>query len=300
MLRVDINQDTLPPITIGLYRAFLAKGKIGKDALAVYQHLLFTYRLQHTNIVRAENVYLMKGLSMSEHRVKKAKTLLRSMELIGTVWRHTAKGRFVNPYLKLNLLPNPGINLQSTKGAKSAPLENLQSIEGAPIARAATADKCLKKKSKCLEQGTALVRSKTHARAKNPEYMAFLHNFRGLYKEKTGAALPWNYGKDGALLKADLKEHGADRLTRAARLFFSGDCPQAVRRFSEGKGAGYSYGVFRSQLRRGLFEVLDAEDRRLRLLKTCKACGKQSDTTGIDCPKCGEPDAYQVREARRA
>jgi hypothetical protein len=43
-----------------------------------------------------------------------------------------------------------------------------------------------------------------------------------------------------------------------------------------------------------------AISKRLRLLKTCKVCGKASETTGIDCPKCGEPDAFKTREAANA
>jgi predicted phage replisome organizer len=35
-----------------------------------------------------------------------------------------------------------------------------------------------------------------------------------------------------------------------------------------------------------------AREEVARLLKTCRACGKQSDTSGRDCPKCGEPDAF--------
>lgn len=35
------------------------------------------------------------------------------------------------------------------------------------------------------------------------------------------------------------------------------------------------------------------------LVKTCRACGKSSETTSPDCPKCGEPDAYR-READHA
>ena len=46
-------------------------------------------------------------------------------------------------------------------------------------------------------------------------------------------------------------------------------------------------------------KIADTE-RRLRLLKTCRACGKQSDTSGPDCPKCNEPDAFQERQVRHA
>lgn len=294
------DQDSLPPVTIGLYRAFRAKGKRGTDAFLVYSHLLFTYRLQHTDCVRATNTYISRGIGVGVRRVKSAKNLLRSMRLIQSVMRQDKKGRIIGSYTRLNLLPNPGpvAGTQNEEawsiGAESAPMDKSPILPGVPKSiPMETANKCLKKKgnaSSALPKG----------RARNPEYTAFLHNFRSWYQERTRAAPTWNYGKDGAHLKADLKEYGADRLTRAARLFFSDDCPQAVRKFSEGKGAGYGYGVFRSQLKRGLLEVLDAEDRRLSLIRVCPNCQRTNEHTGQDCIYCGEPLKREARNVAGA
>jgi len=113
---VDGDQDHLPALTVGMYRAFLARGKRGMEALQVYLHLLFTYRLQKTDSVYAVNSYIQHGICMGEHRVKAAKSLLRSMGLIQAV-RTREKGRIVQNYTRLNLLPNPGL----TVGADSAP-----------------------------------------------------------------------------------------------------------------------------------------------------------------------------------
>ena len=120
--------------------------------------------------------------------------------------------------------------------------------------------------------------------------------FFELYRNRTGKEPPWTRGKDHALLGADLRRLGVDRLTAAVRLFFDSP-PRSVADFII--KAGCSYGVLHSQLPK-LEEVLGKEERRLRLLKTCLACGKASETTGIDCPKCGEPDAFKAREAVNA
>jgi hypothetical protein len=100
---------------MGLYEAFLARGDRGRDALAAYQHLLYTYRKQGTNQPWATTRYLMAGLSMGRDKVKRAKALLREMGLIEYVQRQLEGGRLGKTYTKLNLLPNPGL----TAGLKS-------------------------------------------------------------------------------------------------------------------------------------------------------------------------------------
>ena len=145
---IDIKQDSLPPITIGLYEAFMARGRKGIHALAVYTHLLYTYRLQHTDTIWANNVYLMGGLKMCEHNIKTSKTILKAMGLIETIRNRDGAGRISKTYLKLNLLPNPG-----PIGAKSAPMDNISILTiGAENHPVVNADKCLKNKTKCLKK----------------------------------------------------------------------------------------------------------------------------------------------------
>ncbi|MGD0727077.1 MAG: hypothetical protein ABSB63_16110 [Spirochaetia bacterium] len=118
---VDPAQDHLPPLTVGLYEAFLAKGDPGRTALAAYQHLLYTYRRQGTNQPWATTRYLMAGLGMGRDKVKAAKALLHEMGLIEYIQRQGAKGRLGRTYTKLNLLPNPG----PTAGLKSGTAEGI-------------------------------------------------------------------------------------------------------------------------------------------------------------------------------
>jgi len=118
--------------------------------------------------------------------------------------------------------------------------------------------------------------------------------FFELYRKRTGKEAPWTRGKDHALLSADLRRLGEERLAAALRSLF--EAPPA--RMSSFRYA--TVHVFLPDAEKRLVDTELAYSKRLRLLKTCKACGKASETTGIDCPKCGEPDAYQVREARHA
>lgn len=113
--------------------------------------------------------------------------------------------------------------------------------------------------------------------------------FFDLYRGKLGAAPNWTRGKDHALLKGDLARLGAERMREAIELFF-GDPPGDVAAWC--KRVGWTYAQFHGQMGR-LEQALSERKRKLRLLKTCTVCGKTSETTGIDCPKCGAPDAYQ-------
>ena len=115
------------------------------------------------------------------------------------------------------------------------------------------------------------------------------------YKKRLGQAPKWT-GKDAKLLKGDLARLGGDKLSAAVRLFFDGLVPSAAD-FAD--RAGWTYNIFHSQLGK-IEEALARQARRLSLLKVCKACGKASETSGLDCPKCGEPDAYRIVEEKRA
>jgi hypothetical protein len=111
-----------------------------------------------------------------------------------------------------------------------------------------------------------------------------------LYHKKTRAArAPFNPAC-ARQLKNDLGRLGEETLSRALCSIFENP-PQRMQSF------GYmAVHTFLPDIEKRLSD----EDRRFRLLKTCKACGKQSDTTGIDCPKCGEPDAFPRKEAVNA
>lgn len=276
MLAVDVNQDSLPPIVVGLYRAFLARGKVGLDAYMIYSFLLYTYRWQHTDKVWATNDYIEKALKMGERRIRVAKSLMVKMDLISIVREKDNKGRITKTFTRLNLLPNPGIPTSATGALvdSDSPADRFHTGGPAP---------------QLLEEETKKSGASAQASPSQPPnsgktaHSRVSRLFFDLYHKKTGAArAPFN-AACARQLKNDLERLGEDKLARALRSIFETP-PQRMRGFDY-----MSVHHFLPDIEKRLAD----EDRRLRLLKTCKACGKSSDTTGIDCPKCGEPDAFR-------
>ena len=114
--RINQEADSLPSITVGLYKAFMARGKTGFDALLLYMHLLFTYRLQSDNCLHADDVYCMRGLQIGEQKLKAAKAILSRMGLIRYRQKRGARGRTERWFLELALQPNPGPRQQAQPG----------------------------------------------------------------------------------------------------------------------------------------------------------------------------------------
>lgn len=86
-------------VTVSKYRMFWKHGAAGLDALHLYLHLIFTCRLQHTNIIKANNIYLQKGLYWGKERTLKAKSLLYDFDLIKQIERKNNKGQFEGTYI---------------------------------------------------------------------------------------------------------------------------------------------------------------------------------------------------------
>lgn len=78
---IDVEGDLIF-ITVAKYKLFLSYGKIGMDAYLLYSHLMFTARLQRTNSIKANNVYLRQGLKWGKEKLQKAKNLLTDLSLI--------------------------------------------------------------------------------------------------------------------------------------------------------------------------------------------------------------------------
>ncbi|OHE63871.1 MAG: hypothetical protein A2001_01535 [Treponema sp. GWC1_61_84] len=103
-IRIDKDQDIIP-ITVGLYRLFLQAGACGQEAQALYMHLIFTARLQETQQVRANNVYLSRGLGWGLARIKAAKAWLADAGLIQYVRARGEGGKLGEVYIRLAMLP---------------------------------------------------------------------------------------------------------------------------------------------------------------------------------------------------
>jgi hypothetical protein len=291
-LSVDVNRDTLPPITVGLYRVFIAKGRRGLDALQVYQHLLFNYRLQHTDTVQATNGFIERGLRMGESKVKAAKSLLRSMGIIekNKLYRDTS-GRVIpgQSYVKLNLLPNPG----KTIGPEIAPMEKSpEKAIGPENHRVGSGPQMLeedKRETNTAPNTAPAVKKDGKPKSEDSQFVAL---FFDLHKKYRHVAPDWT-GIEGKNLKRDLKRLGLADLSGLARTFFA-DPPPDVARFA-GK-AGWGYNVFRSQIDKLLADRKQTSEGIPE--RTCPECGKKQTHTGQECIFChaslkGKPDALR-------
>ena len=96
------NDEDFLVVTIAKYKLFIAHGAVGVDAFTMYNHLMFTAKMQPTKSVLAVNSYLMKGLSMSRARVQKAKALLEQFGLITPILRRDKKtGKIIGNFIKV-------------------------------------------------------------------------------------------------------------------------------------------------------------------------------------------------------
>lgn len=100
-LRIDKDQDIIF-CSVGLYKMFLANRGEGMEAKQLYDHLLFTARLQETNIIQATNTYLSKGLGWGQVKIKRAKTFLKKKGLISYVQRRGPSGKLNDVFIQVN------------------------------------------------------------------------------------------------------------------------------------------------------------------------------------------------------
>ena len=75
-----MSQDIHVSVETGLlwmspkkYAFFLANGKLGHDGKELYMHLQYTAILQETNSIKANDVYLMKGLGWGKKAAEGSK-----------------------------------------------------------------------------------------------------------------------------------------------------------------------------------------------------------------------------------
>ena len=101
--RVELQFEWMPPCTVGTYELLAIKG--GIDVWAVYNHLLYTARLQKTNQVWAKDVYITIGLTMSLKRLKKAKKFLHDHGYINFIrCRDRKTGQLGTTYIRVNFV----------------------------------------------------------------------------------------------------------------------------------------------------------------------------------------------------
>jgi hypothetical protein len=105
-IKTEVDGD-LVFVTVAKYKLFLSYGKIGMDACLLYMHLIFTARLQQTNQVKANNMYLRQGLCWTKERLSKAKSLLFDLTLIETIQTRDKFNKFTGHYIKVKTKTTP-------------------------------------------------------------------------------------------------------------------------------------------------------------------------------------------------
>ena len=100
-IHVDKDHDLIF-CSVGLYKMFLANRAEGLEAKQLYDHLLFTARLQETNIIHATTKYLGKGLGWGQVKIKRAKTFLKKKGLISYVQRRNTSGKLTDVFIQVN------------------------------------------------------------------------------------------------------------------------------------------------------------------------------------------------------
>ena len=109
---IKIEQDgEIIHTSVALYKFFLSNGQQGMNAYLLYSHLQFTCRLQSTNAVKAEDIYLRKGLGWGLNKLKKAKTFLCNAELIEYKQERCEDGRYSGKYIVIKTTRSPVVQL---------------------------------------------------------------------------------------------------------------------------------------------------------------------------------------------
>lgn len=148
--RVALEEELSPIIIpLSLYRFFLANGKIGREAKAVWEHLVYTARLQETNQVKATNTYIQNGLELGERKVKQLKSWLKKHGLISYVQRKDDKGRIIETYIRVHASSQAIGTVEPEKvstGAETARVENRTGGSDGQMLKGTS--KCLKEEGK--------------------------------------------------------------------------------------------------------------------------------------------------------
>lgn len=156
-LEADLGSDVLW-VTIEKYSLFLSHGKTGMEAFLLYAHLMFTCLRQGTNIVKANDVYLRRGLHLGKKRLLAAKNLLKELGLVEKVIRRDKKGQITGQYLKIRFSVHShpkrpvGSNANNQQKNAKTPVYDPLSPQASNAAGGCETTNALTNKSKCLNE----------------------------------------------------------------------------------------------------------------------------------------------------
>lgn len=109
-IRIDLDQDIIF-MTMGRYKFFLSKKEEGgMEAKELYEHLIFTAKMQSTNTIKANDIYLRNGLGWGIQKLKKAKAFLKKYNMIDYKQNRTEDGKMGQFYIKVFMITD-GTNI---------------------------------------------------------------------------------------------------------------------------------------------------------------------------------------------
>ena len=140
-VKMDCDDDVIV-ISVRMYKFFMAHGSEGREAKELYQHLIFTSRMQYGNTnIRATANYLKNGLIWGEKKLKRAKAFLSNAGLIeylhskdeksGLFISHTINVKrmwdenSLSAWLDRKSIRNQDKKDKNTTSAKTAPVDNM-------------------------------------------------------------------------------------------------------------------------------------------------------------------------------
>jgi hypothetical protein len=102
-IRIDLDSDIIF-MTVARYKLFMGNiDNCGMDAKNLYEHLQFTARMQGTNSIKANDVYLQKGLGFGKIKLKKAKAFLHKHGMIEYKQARNADGTLGEGYIIVHM-----------------------------------------------------------------------------------------------------------------------------------------------------------------------------------------------------
>ncbi len=149
-IKIEQNDDLIF-LTVGKYKLFIKhKDEGGLDAMVLFNHYMFTARLQHTNSVKANDQYVRNALGFGIVKLKRAKALLRKFNLIEYKQERNEDGTMKDQYINLKISSSIPEDKNCTTGTNIVPV--VQST-APPVDRPTGGEKqMLEQESKCLNK----------------------------------------------------------------------------------------------------------------------------------------------------
>ncbi len=285
-------------MSIGIYEFFIAHGKGGVEAMLVYNHFIYTARLQKTNQVWAVNSYLSKGLNMGINRIQRAKTFLKKHGLIKYTRQEPTEERpylgkvFINlPYLyKKETLKK---FLEEQKIADSTTMKTI-AVDESTAMKSTTmkstivdlSDKCLKRESEILKERKEMLKIR-----KKEEPDSFLSPKLQIFFQEVfleGGIIPWSIKINATVIEMlehleeiNLLESGyvrfISRIEKSSNYFIRAlQCDSHYDDYLKHKRACVEKNILSGNLKEEVFYIkcLNPE------------CEEMIDSMVINCPHC--------------